>query len=65
MFYDIYGNVYESMEVWWHTKWHGRKRKALRYKGYNYETGDFVWVKISKSWKDQSKRKHQYKPYDL
>lgn len=55
------GKEYNSVDEWWHTKMHGRKYQAIQYKEINPFSWHREFKHISKSWKDQSKRKHQYR----
>lgn len=54
------GKEYDSFEVWLHTYMHGRKYQAIQYKKIKDWYRDTGFKHISKSWKDQSKRKHQH-----
>ena len=60
MFVTSSGKVYDSFEAYIHTLRHGTKLCAWRRKFMRHE-GEWRYYKVSKSWKDQSKRKHQYR----
>ena len=58
--YEPKGNS-DGFEVMCYTQRHGRKPSAVRSKIVN-NGWDLDLKRISKCWKDQSKRRNQYKP---